>query len=98
MHSEIKDIASAFLATFMIPIGLVVSIFGGLYALSSPQINIVGIFLFALGIAMNIGGYILGEQQKDKLTKSQITKKLFRNTAFTILLIVFFVLLNNVYV
>jgi len=75
MHSEIKNIASALLATVLIPTSYFVVIIGVFYL--GPFFNVKGIAIIILGIIMEATGQVFSEQQKQQLTKQQLIKKVY---------------------
>ena len=86
MHSEIKNIATALLATILIPASYVVLIYG-LFKMVS-NINLVGVTICLLGIIMAAAGHVLVEQQKQQLTKKQLINKIYSNSIIMATLII----------
>ena len=95
MHSEIKNIMSALLATVLIPTSYFVVIIGVFYL--GPNFNVEGIAIILLGIIMEATGQVFSEQQKQQLTKRQLIKKVYTHIIVGITLIFTAVVFINVF-
>ena len=86
MHSEIKNITAALLATALIPSSYIVAIIGVFYL--GAQFRIEGAAIILLAILMEVTGQIFSEQQKQQLTKQQLIKKIYTHFVVGVVLLV----------
>ena len=85
MNTEAKNISQALIGTIMVLTSYPLLIMG-LFALG-PFFKFEGVALVVGGIVMHLGGSLIGEQQRNKLSKKELVTHLVKRTLLIVLIL-----------